>query len=251
MKRFLKTIILFCGLLAAMPVMANEQPPSGTNPTDVKNRFDLKYRFIDSQSSAKLNVLTARLDYAVTSDLLVRVDLPFLNVDPGVAEVADETGYGDTFVRIGWRAVNTPQYAVFLGGDFVLDTASEDILGGGTTKAIPLVAVAAPVPTYKALFALVLSHAVDIGGDNRQDTSETEIRPLWIQPFGKGSWYMFDSHFFVDWEDNQEFGWYQEIQLGQMFSPNLGVTITPGVGVTGENSGVPDWSLEAGLRYLF
>ena len=74
--------------------------------------------------------------------------------------------------------MNTPGYAVFLGGEFVLDTASEDILGGGTTKAMPLVAIAAPVLEHKALATVVLSHAIDIGGSNRRDTNDTEIRTL-------------------------------------------------------------------------
>ncbi|MFT6977050.1 MAG: hypothetical protein ACJAZA_000754 [Shewanella psychromarinicola] len=243
-------LLLFV-LFASVPVFAEEQAPAGTNPTDITNRFDLKYRFIDAQSGAKLNVLTARLDYALTSDLLLRVDVPTLNVDPNVAGFSDKTGLGDLFFRVGWRAVNTPEYAVFLGGDFVLDTASSNILGGGTTKAIPLVAVAAPVPAYKGLIAVVLSHAIDIGGSNRQDVSETEIRTVWTQMLGKGRWYSLDAHFFVDWENDQELGWYQELQLGQMLSPKLGVTLTPGIGITGDNAGVPDWSFEAGVRYFF
>lgn len=249
-------LLLICLCVPALAVDADGepsegQPPPGTNPTDVRTRGDLKYKFIDAQSGAELNVLTARLDYAVSSNLLVRVDVPYLNVDPKIGGIDDETGLGDLFLRVGWRVVNKPEYAIFLGGDVVLDTASEDILGGGTTKAIPLVAAAAPVPAYKGLVALVLSHAIDVGGSDRQDVSETEIRPLWVQPLWKGGWYTIDSHFFIDWKDGREFGWYQELQIGQMLTPKFGLTFTPAVGITGDNSGVPDWSVEAGIRYFF
>jgi hypothetical protein len=57
----------------------------------------------------------ARLDYALTSDLLVRVD-----VDPESGSISNESGTGDLFVRLGWRAMKQPKFALFVGADFSL-----------------------------------------------------------------------------------------------------------------------------------
>jgi len=174
-----------------------------------------------------------------------------LHVDPDADGIDSETSHGDLFLRLGWRAINTPTFALFFGGDFVLDTAGEDVVGGGTDLAIPLVAPIWVLPEFMAIAGIVLSHAVDIGGSDRKDISETEIRPLFVKSLPGGAWLTVDTHFFIDWKDDVEFGWYQELQLGKMLSKKFGVTITPGVGITGNNSSVPDWSIETGIRYFF
>lgn len=228
---------------------SSDKPPPGANPTDILTRGDLKHKYIKSQSGAETHAVTARFDYALTSDLLVRVDVPFVDVDPSVNTISSESGIGDLYVRLGWRAVNQPKFAFFMGADFFLDTASEDILGSGTDIVAPLVAGMWVLPEYNSLAGVILAHYFDFGGG--LDISETEIRPMYVQTLPNGFWLTIDSHFFIDWEDNEEFGWYQELQLGKMLMKKLGITITPGVGITGDNRTVPDWTIETNLRYFF
>ncbi len=243
---FLNTSVL---ALDADTQQPGDQPPPGTNPTDILTRGDLKYKFIKSQSGAETHAATVRLDYAVSPDVLVRVDVPYVDVDPKHSSIDSDSGLGDLFVRLGWRALAQPKFALFFGADFFLDTASEDLLGTGTTIAAPLVAGMWVLPEQKALAGVILSHAVDIDGD--LDISETEIRPLYIKSLPNSSWLLVDTHLFIDWKDDNEFGWYQELQLGKMLTEKFGITIAPGYGITGDNRTVPDWTIETGIRYFF
>ncbi|OEU62409.1 MAG: hypothetical protein BA870_07520 [Desulfuromonadales bacterium C00003094] len=247
-------LLLICLSAPALALDADaersgDQPPPGTNPTDILTRGDLKYKFIKSQSGAETYALTARLDYALTPNVLVRVDVPYVDVDPQVSGIDSDSGLGDIFVRLGWRALKRPKFALFFGADFFLDTASEDMLGGGTTIAAPLVAGIWVLPEQKAVAGGIITHSFDVAGD--LDISETEIRPLYVKSLPGNSWITIDSHFFIDWKDDKEFGWYQELQYGKMLTPKFGVTVTPGFGVTGDNRTVPDWTFEAGIRYFF
>lgn len=119
----------------------------------------------------------------------------------------------------------------------------------GTDIAAPLVAGMWVLPEYKSLAGAILAHSFDFGGG--PDISETEIRPLYVQTLPNGFWAIIDTHFFIDWEDDAEFGWFQELQLGKMLTKKFGITVTPGVGITGDNRTVPDWTIETGVRCFF
>ena len=82
---------------------SGDQPPPGTNPTDILTRGDVKYKFIKSQSGAETHAATVRLDYAVTTDVLVRVDVPYVDVDPKLSSI--DSGERSDFKRNYLKAI--------------------------------------------------------------------------------------------------------------------------------------------------
>ena len=104
------------------------QPPPGTSPTDIIARAELEYRFVDTQNDAKTHALVIRYDDAFSPNVVFRADIPFLTANPD----DNKTGMGDLFVRVGWQAVNDTKYTLFFGGDVILDTATDNLLGDGT-----------------------------------------------------------------------------------------------------------------------
>ena len=227
------------------------QPPPGTSPTDIITRLDLEYRFIDSQSDSKIQALVARFDYAFSPAIVFRADIPLLNTNPNANGIDDETGIGDLFVRVGWQAARDAQFTLFFAGDMILDTATDDLLGSGTYIASPKVAAMWALPGQGAMAGFTLSQSLDIGGSDRKDINGTELHPFYVKTLPHGAWFSLDTHLSINWENDNALGWFQEFQLGKMFSKNFGVTLTPGIGIIGDNHDVPDWQIRGGIRYLF
>jgi len=227
------------------------QPPPGAIPTDIITRTDLEYKLIDSPNDTKTHALVARFDYAFTPDILFRADIPFLNTKPYINELDDETGIGDLFVRVGWQARHNTKFTLFFSGDIILDTATENLLGDGTYIATPLAAAAWVLPSQGAIAGFTLSQSFDIGGSDRQDINDTELHHFYVKTLPKGAWLSLDTHWYIDWKDDNQFGWFQEFQLGKMLSRNFGLTLTPGIGIIGDNHEVPDWQIKGVIRYLF
>lgn len=227
------------------------QPPLGTSPTDIITRADLEYRLVDTQSDAKTHALVARYDHAFSPNIVFRADIPFLTADPGVDGIDSKTGIGDLFVRVGWQAVSNNLCTLFFGGDVILDTATENSLGEGTYIATPLVATMWTLANQGAFTGFSLSQSLDIGSSDRKDINDTVLRPFYVKSLPGGAWFSLEAHLSLDWENDNTFGWFQEFQLGKMVSQNFGLTLTPGIGITGDNHGVPDWQVKGGIRYLF
>lgn len=112
-----------------------------------------------------------------------------------------------------------PKFAFFVGGDFFLDTASKDILVNSTHIAAPLVSGMQVLPEYKSLAGVILAQYFDFGGP---DIHETEVRPIYVQTLPNGFWAVSDTYFFIDWEDSEEVGWYQEPRLGKVITKDSG-----------------------------
>jgi len=227
------------------------QPPPGTSPTDIITRTDLEYRFTDSQNGTKTQALVARFDYAFSPDILFRADIPFLITDPNVDGINDKTGIGDLFVRVGWQTFGNTKFTLFLAGDMILDTATENLLGSDTYIASPLVAAMWTLPDQGAMAGFTFSQSLDFGGSDKKDINGTEFHPFYVKTLPHGAWFSLDTHLSINWENDNALGWFQEFQLGKMFSKNFGVTLTPGIGIIGDNHDVPDWQIRGGIRYLF
>ena len=227
------------------------QPPPGTSPTDIITRTDLEYRFTDSQNGTKTQALVARFDYAFTPAIVFRADIPFLNTDPGTDGSNEKTSIGDLFIRLGWQAISDTQFTLFFGGDMILDTATEDLHGNGTYIASPLVAAMWPLPGQGAMAGFTLSQSLDFGGSDKKDTNGTELHPFYVKTLPRGAWFSLDTYLYINWEDDNQFGWFQEFQLGKMFTKNFRVPLTPGIGIIGDNHDVPDWQIRGGICYLF
>ncbi len=77
------------------------------------------------------------------------------------------------------------------------------------------------------------------------------IHPFYIKNLPHGAWFSLDAHLSSNWENDNALGWFQEFQLGKMFTKNFRVPLTPGIGIIGDNHDVPDWQVRGGICYLF
>jgi len=55
-----------------------------------------------------------------------------------------------------------------------------------------------------------LSQSLDIGGSNREDINDTELHPFYVKTLPNGAWFSLDTHLYIDWENDNAFGWFQE-----------------------------------------
>ncbi len=62
----------------------------------------------------------------------VRLDLPIIYAD--IPDENSQGGVGDIGIRINYRYTNTKSHSALVGSTITLDTASDDMLGDGTTK---------------------------------------------------------------------------------------------------------------------
>jgi hypothetical protein len=131
----------------------------------------------------------------------------------------------------------------------LIDSAESDYLGAESSLLIPGVTASFYLRGQDAIIGAALAHSFDIEGD--EDISETEIRPFYLRHLGYGSWYEIIAHLYVDRENDNEFGWFQEARICQMLNDRIGVTTDLGLKITGDNRLVHDYSLGMSARYLF
>lgn len=55
-----------------------------------------------------------------------------------------------------------------------------------------------------------LSQSLDIGGSNREDINDTELHHFYVKTLPNGAWFSLDTHLYIDLENDNAFGWFQE-----------------------------------------
>jgi hypothetical protein len=104
------------------------------------------------------------------------VDTPFHRwLDPNRPGMSSAQGLGDLSAVLGWRAYNTPEYAVFIGAASTFPTASDNALGSRKYTVGPLIATGRFLPQWESFLFGVFQHSVSAGGDpSRADISFTQ-----------------------------------------------------------------------------
>ena len=119
----------------------------GPDPTAIVGRMQLTGQYLDLAHGANATVSTARVDLPFRRDFLLRMDLPFLRTsDPNNPGMSSHGGVSDLAVTAGWRAYNTPEYALLVGAISTFPTAAHDTLGFGKYTVGPEIATARFLP---------------------------------------------------------------------------------------------------------
>jgi hypothetical protein len=108
----------------------------------------------------------ARVDLPFQRNFLLRVDAPFLkwnNPDRPGATTAQ--GFSDIAVAAGWRAYNTPKYAVLIGVITTFPAAAETGLGLGKYTVGPTLATTRFLPQCESFLMGLFTQQVSGGGD--------------------------------------------------------------------------------------
>jgi hypothetical protein len=226
----------------------------GTDPTAIVGRVQLSSQYANLPQGAQLVTNVARVDIPFRGNWLLRVDTPFSDwFDPNRPGMTSTQGLGDLSAALGWRAYNTPEYALFIGAASSFPTASETTLGLGKYTVGPLIATSRFLPKWESFLFGVFQHQVSVGGDPaRADISLTravvQINTIWADRW----WTTVQGVWQVDWEQQAKSSMTFEVELGRNVVGRWGVYLRPGVGVWGTNViGAYNWNVEFGTRYMF
>jgi hypothetical protein len=185
---------------------------TGTNPINFQRdiRFYNEYQWLDTEGDGNQNIITnefrtpfaggkwqfrSRIRYAG-----IEADLN----DDGNDDI-DENGFGDADFRLLTVPYLKGRNAFAYALEVFLDTASEDVLGAGTTSLGPQAFYVRFFP--RGLFAPGLQYKFSIDEDSgRDDTDQILIDlNLLILAKNKLSWFFTDPQIVIDNENNEEF----------------------------------------------
>jgi len=226
----------------------------GTDPTAIVGRLQLTSQYLDLTPHANATLTTARVDLPFRSDYLLRVEMPFLRTtdaqNPGMGS---QRGLSDLSVVGGWRAYNTPEYALLLGAVGSSPTASAPALGFGKYTVGPAVATARFLPRLDSFLIGLLSYQTSVGGDpSRKDVSLFNITAQVNSFWGQRWWTIVQSVWNVDFERSGKSSMVMEFEGGRNLIGRFGAYIRPGVGIYGRDViGAYIWNIEVGVRYMF
>jgi hypothetical protein len=238
---------------------------TGTNPANFT--FDARlyneYRWLNTAGDGGQNITTFEFrapfgDRKWQFRGKVRaVDLQADFNDDGTDDV-DEFGFGDIDLRI----MNIPyfnpkkKFAVALGVEFFLNTASEDALGAGATSVAPLVFLGFFNPFGPGtVFFPGYQHTFSIDEDDgRSRVHQGLIDMFLVKTWGGNQyWGYIDPQILLDYENDIQF-MLLELQAGMMTDKYFGTKghsayIMPSFGVGSDRP--YDWSAEVGYKIIW
>ncbi|WP_437339034.1 hypothetical protein [Sorangium sp. So ce394] len=220
------------------------QAPAAAN---LSTFIEVRDDFVSRGKSGFFNAAVIRGDYAFDRSFSLRADVPFAVVS-GVDGQRD-AGLGDVLIRPLVRAIGTPRYALVLGSDLILDSATRPALGSGKNQVAPLVQgyvrVARP-----ARLGLQLQHAVSFGGDPRRDDIQTSlVRPFAIVELPRGFWVSPDQSFQFNHRGAPRVVSTSVLEVGAELSDRVQVYVDPGIQV--DSRGGVDWLMTGAVRWAF
>jgi hypothetical protein len=226
----------------------------GTDPTAIVGRLQLTSQYLDLPHSANATLSTLRMDLPFRGDYLLRMEMPFLRTtNPNSPGMGNERGLSDLSVIAGWRAYNTPEYALLVGALGSFPTASEPVLGFGKYTVGPAVATARFLPRLESFLIGLLSYQTSVGGDpSRKDVSLFNITAQVNSFWGQRWWTIVQSVWNVDFERSGKSSMVMEFEAGRNLIGRFGAYVRPGVGIYGRDViGAYIWNVEVGVRYMF
>jgi hypothetical protein len=233
-------------------------PPASTSgdvakridPTDFKNRFDLRSEF-NQYATASNQLIIPRFEYALSKSLGFRTELPVSRYDP--ADGGASAGVGNLLTRIAWRAVRNDDYALVVGSELTFDTASNANLGSGKHVLAPFVFAAIDLPQAKSVFFPYIQYGKAIGGDaSREDVNYTNMRGSLLTRWPDKMYSFIEYSYWIDHQHSNVTSSQVKAEVGKFLLPKTGFYVRPGTGLSGTDQrfGV-HWSLELGLRHFF
>jgi len=225
----------------------------GTDPTAIIGRVQTLYRHDAFSGGARTSNLVGRIDLPYRGNFLLRVDVPYVWVDPNQSGTTVQDGLSDLLVRTGGRVYTVPGYAFFAGTDITFPTTDNRQLGAGKYTVGPLLATARVFPDLNSFFFAVFQHQLSVGGDpSRQDISVSRlsltVNTIWADQW----WTQIEAVTQVNWERKAKNSMTLEFEGGYRLTKDWGVWARPGVGLWGQtNFGAYEWNMEAGIRRTF
>ena len=235
----------------ARPAEASLDIAKRIDPTDFKHRFDLRSEYIDYGTASMMTVVP-RVEYAFSNALALRAELPVVRYDPGTGGIAPD-GIGNLLTRLAWRAVRNEGYALVVGSELSLDTASNASLGSGKHVIAPFAFWSIDLPAAKSVFFPYVQHGRSVGGDgSREAVNYTNLRTSLLTRWPSRTYSFVEVSYWFDHERSNRYSSSVKAEVGRFFLPKTGFYLRPGGGMSGtENHLGMKWSMEIGMRHFF
>jgi hypothetical protein len=234
---------------------------TGTNPINFTHdlRFYNDYQWLNTTGDGHKNVST--IEYRtpfMDGKWQLKVRSRMENYKGGASGV-DVSGSGDT----DFRVLTVPyldmskKFALAVGLETFLDTATEDALGSGTTSLGPQVFAVffKPFGGFFDLISPAYQHKFSVHEDHGRSDVEQGFIDLFALKMSKNkqSWFMLNPTFILDYENDRE-SMLIDFEFGTMLDKYLGTKghsayIRPGIGIGGDRS--MDYSIEAGYKIIW
>ena len=255
---------------AARVKKAVEQDATGNDPRVFANKWTPFYRYTELENGLKQQTLTAfgtmrfndRVGMFYEAPLAMKNDFSDI---AGVPSGTDAVGMGDIDLKFLWR----PEFgdwtygeggkksgSVMFGTDFLLPTATDDLLGGDALLFAPIVGFVWDMPLHGFIAMLHLYYFDVYKKADAPDTSRYVGRWFYMQPLSRpGPWYgglyvMPELQPVYDFETDDFSSWIG-LEFGKMFAPGRIGYIKPGWGIGNSEEIDRDFSFEVGFRWFF
>lgn len=252
LHRFAAAALAWLAFPTSPPAAAAD---AGASPgtLEFRKRAELRNEYVDYRQGGGANMLVPRFDYAVTPELGLRAEAPIVTSGPSLAGESNQSGFGDLLLRVGYRAARGPGYAIVVGAEAQLDTASKTSLGQGKEVLAPLAYASIDVPSCRSVLFPFVQHWFTVGGDDgRPDVHYTSLKAAMLTRWGGQTYTVLEPHVTVDHERADKVGVTFEAEAGRFLDRRTAAWVRPGIGLHGDE--LPQayrWNLKVGVRYSF
>jgi hypothetical protein len=219
---------------------------AGVSPIEIVPRLEIRHSFQQLENGVSLNATTAEMDIQFAKRLLLRYQLPFEVLKAPTGQVS---GIGDTQLGVLGIVYSdaTRIAAVILGS--VLNTATQPPLGAGKQQ-IVFGGGAAIKPRRWLLPYCTIQEQISVGGDSARPSINELMVDLGVIVFGRQyNWLKADLLPTVDFPGGPTARLFGVLEAGALLVGRVGLFVRAGTQFAGSSQ--LDYSLAAGLRYLF
>jgi len=252
------TLVLTCFMMfsAGNALGADNTDKTGTNPINFTYDIKAYTEFSSLEPDGNQNVTTFEFKAPFAGEKWqFKIKIPYSSIDVGAV---DDSGFGDLAVRF----LTVPHldmenlFAVAVGLEVFLNSASEDSLGSGAISLGPQVFAVFFNPLgLNGLFAPAYQHKFSVD----EDSGRSKIRQglidlnLLIMADSKQYWFFADPQIVLDYEENKEYS-IIDLEVGMMLDKHFGTSghsayLRPSFGI-GSDSPL-DNSIELGYKVVF
>jgi hypothetical protein len=169
----------------------------GSDPSEIISRLEICNEYLGLSNDGHLNQTYLRGDYAPTENMVFRLDVPL--ADGSSEDLGSHFGMGDLLLGGRGKLELSENLSWLLGTNFILDTASNEVLGSGWNQIIPATYMVWK-PSRQWILSMGYEYAASFGGNNseREKISESLIRPGALHHLPKGFWFWLDPKTYVN-----------------------------------------------------
>jgi hypothetical protein len=225
----------------------------GTDPTAIIGYYQLEYGRNTFTNNLISNSATAEARLPITPNFIMRVSMPYVFADLNQPRGFTTNGASDLTVRNGGRLYASPDLALFVGGDVIFPTGSNDRLSTGKYTVGPGVAAAVPLPRLRSLFFIFPQDFSSVGGDpSRNNLHFMRVSSAFNTIWSERWWTLLSMEWDMDWNRNRKTTMNLLGEVGHRFDQHWNLFVSSGAGVMGRDSFLGlDWTVQAGVRWVF